>query len=79
MKPCGIPEIDKENRAIVKAAKLAIASNQKGSMEIVVQKIQDFRIKLAYNKATELLESNFKWTSEYEKILDSLLKLKSIL
>jgi hypothetical protein len=72
MKPCGIKEIDKENKALIKKAQQAILT--KKNIEEVLQKISDFRMKLAYNKTTELLESNFGWTKIYDDLIESLSK-----
>ena len=76
MKSCGIPEIDKKNKALLKEAKTLLLSGQKENLELFLQKIQDFRTQLAYNKATEMLESNFGWTDTYEKIIASIQKVK---
>ena len=76
MKSCGIPEIDKKNKALLKEAKTLLLSGQKENLELFLQKIQDFRTQLAYNKATEMLESNFRWTDAYEKIIASIQKVK---
>lgn len=72
MKPCRIPEIDKENKALIKEAKGVILKNE--DPKDVLQKIYVFRMKLAYNKATESLESNFGWTKVYDTLIDSLSK-----
>ena len=70
MRHCGIVEIDKENKAIIKEANQVIFKN--GDAKEILKKIEDFRMKLAYNKATESLESNFGWTKIYATLIDSL-------
>jgi hypothetical protein len=72
MRRCGIPEIDNENKALTKEAKRVILKNEVA--KDILQKINDFRMKLAYNKATESLESNFGWTKTYEELIKSLSK-----
>jgi hypothetical protein len=71
MKTCGIPEIDTENKALLKEAKGVI--RQKKNPKDILEKIYVFRMKLAYNKATESLESNFGWSKIYD---DLIVKLK---
>lgn len=72
MKRCGIPEIDKENKALIKEAKQVVFNNE--DAKEMTQKIKDFRMKLAYNKATESLESNFGWTKIYDTLIENLSK-----
>ncbi len=72
MRRCGITEIDKENKALIKEAKRVVLKNE--DPKDILQKINIFRIKLAYNKATELLESNFGWTKIYDDLTESLSK-----
>jgi hypothetical protein len=72
MKTCGIPELDKKNRALIKEAELAILTKENST--VIIQKIYDFRMKLAYKKATESLESNFGWTEVYDKLIENLSK-----
>jgi hypothetical protein len=72
MNPCRIPEIDKVNKALIKEAKNVII--KKKNPEDILKKISDFRLKLAYNKSTESLESNFGWVSFYENLIDELSK-----
>jgi hypothetical protein len=72
MKPCRIPEIDKVNKALIKEAQDIIT--KKTNPENILKKILDFRLKLAYNKATESIESNFGWGSFYERLIDELSK-----
>lgn len=72
MKPCRIPEIDKENKALIKEAKGVILKNE--DPKDVLKKIYVFRMKLAYNKATESLESNFGWTKIYDDLIENLSK-----
>lgn len=72
MKLCGIPEIDKENKALIKEAKWVIAKKENPTS--ILQKINNFRMKLAYNKATESLESNFEWTKVYDDLIENLSK-----
>jgi len=72
MRHCGIVEIDKENKAIIKEAKQVVFKN--GDAKEILKKIEDFRMKLAYNKVTESLESNFGWTKIYATLIDSLSK-----
>ena len=72
MKLCGIPEIDKENKALIKEVKRIIL--KKENSKTILQKINDFRMKLAYNKATESLESNFGWTKTYDDLIKNLSK-----
>ncbi|MEY3412534.1 MAG: hypothetical protein RIQ70_1222 [Bacteroidota bacterium] len=74
MKTCGIPEIDTENKALLKEAKGVI--RQKKNPKDILEKIYVFRMKLAYNKATESLESNFGWSKIYD---DLIVKLKKTL
>ncbi|MCP9765773.1 hypothetical protein [Lacihabitans soyangensis] len=75
MKSCQIPKIDKANKVLVKEAKLAISKNDKEHSKLVLTKIREFRMQLAYNKATESLETNFGWTLEYDKINATLQKV----
>lgn len=72
MRRCGITEIDKENKALIKQAKQVILNNE--DTKFIIQKIIDFRINLAYNKATESLESNFGWTKIYDELIENLSK-----
>ena len=75
MKSCQIPKIDNANKAFIKEAKLAIAKNDKEHATLVLAKIREFRMQLAYNKATESLETNFGWNLEYDKINAALQKV----
>lgn len=75
MKSCQIPKIDNTNKALVKEAKLAMAKNDKEHARLVLDKIREFRMQLAYTKATESLETNFEWTLEYDKINAALQKV----
>lgn len=72
MRRCGIQEIDKENKALIKEAKQVVLKNE--DAEEIIQKINGFRMKLAYNKATESLESNFGWTKIYDTLIENLSK-----
>lgn len=72
MRRCGIQEIDKENKALIKEAKAVVLKRE--DTKSILQKIKDFRMKLAYNKATESLESNFGWTNIYEDLIENLSK-----
>ena len=72
MKRCGILEIYKENKTIIKEAKQALLKYE--DTKKACKKMEDFRMKLAYNKATESLESNFGWTKIYATLIDSLSK-----
>jgi hypothetical protein len=51
MRRCGILEIDKENKTLIKVAKQALLKYE--DAKTIIKKTQDFRIKLAHNKPTE--------------------------
>lgn len=72
MKPCGIAEIDKENKSLIKEAKQVVFKNE--DAQEITKKINNFRMKLAYNKATESLESNFGWTKIFDDLIVNLSK-----
>ena len=72
MKPCGIAEIDKENKSLIKEAKQVVFKNE--DAQEITKKINTFRMKLAYNKATESLESNFGWTKIFDDLIVNLSK-----
>ncbi len=72
MKPCGITEIDKENKSLIKEAKQVVFKNE--DAQEITKKINNFRMKLAYNKATESLELNFGWTKIFDDLIVNLSK-----
>lgn len=72
MRRCGIFEIDKENKTLIKEVKQAQLKYE--DAKTVIKIIRDFWIKLAHNKAAELLESNFGWTKTYDTLIDRLSK-----
>jgi hypothetical protein len=76
MKICGIKGIDKINKELVKEAKLAILSKERQKLLLMLSKIQEFRHQLAYDRSTEMLESNFGWANDYDKIIS---KIESLL
>lgn len=76
MKICGIEGIDKINKELVKEAKLAILSKEREKLLWILSKIQEFRLQLAYDRSTEMLESNFGWAKDYDKIIS---KIESLL
>jgi hypothetical protein len=86
MKDCGINNIDTERRLLEKKINSIISeftcSNSVGlrsKASIAKKDLSDFRMKLAYNRATEALESNFGWTTEFARLnqqLDSIINTK---
>ncbi|MEM6320368.1 MAG: hypothetical protein AAF960_22050 [Bacteroidota bacterium] len=74
MKDCGIESIDaKKNRIAENVRSITEDFNDNNLVRIknralsVKKELFNFRMQLAYNRATESLESDFDWTSIFEK------------
>ena len=75
MKDCGINNIDTERRllqqninSIITEFKCCNSLDLRSKANKVKKDLSDFRMKLAYNRATEALESNFDWTTEFVRL-----------
>jgi hypothetical protein len=84
MKDCGIEKIDMERKLIEKKISALISEFRRCKSKNLNMKAKEakkslsgFRMKLAYNRGTEALESYYGWSSEFAKmikILDKIIK-----
>ncbi len=79
MKDCGIYSIDTERKVLEKNIRSILSefkySNSEGLRNKAIKAKEDlsnFRMRLAYDRSTEALESNFGWTSEFSAMTHKL-------
>ncbi len=77
----GNSKIDREYLLLTKVVKEAIATKNlnNDALNFEKQRIIDFRMKLACNKDTEMIETNFGWDKELDQIINTISEQMKIL
>jgi hypothetical protein len=70
----GNAKIDKEFRLLIKVVKEASSrpNINKDALKFEKDRINDFRMKLAYNKGTEFIETKYGWDKVFDSVINSI-------